>query len=85
MNLANPHNSDLDRGMQLASEATCRLSRQPQIDAICVLGSVARGESHSGSDIDLMLIAREPTRPSMLYPKLGGLKAIWSALGFDDT
>jgi predicted nucleotidyltransferase len=41
-----------------------------------VLGSVARGESHSGSDIDLMLIALEPTRPSKLYPKLGGLEAI---------
>lgn len=76
MNLANPQHIDWDRGMQLAREATSRLSRQPQIDAVCVLGSVARGEAHSGSDIDLMLIVREPTRPSMLYPKLGGLEAI---------
>jgi predicted nucleotidyltransferase len=76
MNLANPRESDLDWGMQLAHEATNRLSRQAQIDAVCVLGSIARGESHSGSDIDLMLIVREPTRPSKLYPKLDGLKAI---------
>lgn len=76
MNLVNPHSRDTDWGMRLASKATDRLSRQAQIDAVCVLGSVARGESHPGSDIDLMLIAREPTRPSKLYPELGGLEGI---------
>jgi len=62
--------------MPLASQATKRLSKQEQIEAVCVLGSVARGDSHAGSDIDLMLIARKPTRPSTIYPELDGLEAI---------
>jgi predicted nucleotidyltransferase len=76
MKLANPLNHDPDWGLRLAGEATDRLSQQAQIDAVCVLGSVARGESHAGSDIDLMLITHEPTRPSKLYPQLNGLEAI---------
>src|SRR5215203_6506078 len=76
MDAADSHNHDLDRGMRLASEATARLSQRGQIDAVCVLGSVARGESHQGSDVDLLLIADEPLRPSKLYPELAELEAI---------
>lgn len=76
MILPNSLSCDPDWRIRLASEAAARLRQEPQIDAVCVLGSVARGESQPGSDIDLMLIAREPTRPSKLYPKLDGLGPI---------
>lgn len=62
--------------MQLAREVANQLTRYEPIEAACVLGSVARGEEHPGSDIDLLLIADKPIRPSALYSKLDGSDSV---------
>lgn len=39
----------------------------PRVDAVCLYGSVARGDEHEGSDIDLLVLGSDPTlTPSRL-------------------
>ncbi|MFI4990320.1 MAG: nucleotidyltransferase domain-containing protein [Solirubrobacterales bacterium] len=43
----------------------------PGLDGICLYGSVARGEEHEGSDIDLLVLGRDPElTPSQLRKQL---------------
>lgn len=51
---------------RLLAEAKARYSEDTNVRAIFVSGSVARGEEKSHSDIDLVLIVREP-RPYVRY------------------
>ena len=44
----------------------------PEIDEVILYGSVARGEDHEGSDIDLLVISQDKFQTkSKLYPKVG--------------
>jgi hypothetical protein len=39
----------------------------PSVDAVCLYGSVARGDEHEGSDVDLLVLGSDPTlTPSRL-------------------
>jgi uncharacterized protein len=43
-----------------------------EIDHVILYGSVARGDDHEGSDIDLLVISRNKFQTkSKLYPKVG--------------
>lgn len=61
---------------ELARAYCERLVKLAQVESVCLLGSVARGEEHPGSDVDLLVIATEPTRPSQLDEELGRPAAI---------
>ena len=44
----------------------------PEIDEVILYGSVARGDDHEGSDIDILIISRDKFQTkSKLYPKVG--------------
>jgi predicted nucleotidyltransferase len=46
-------------------------TRVPGIDGVCLYGSVARGDEHEGSDIDLLVLGRSPEMtPSWLRQQL---------------
>lgn len=62
---------DLLASTQLARGYSDRLAKARHFDAVCLLGSVARGEAHPGSDVDLLLISLKPIRPSEVYEQLG--------------
>ena len=44
----------------------------PEIEEVILYGSVARGDDHEGSDIDILVISRDKFKTkSKLYPKVG--------------
>jgi len=44
----------------------------PEIEEVILYGSVARGDDHEGSDIDMLVISRDKFQTkSKLYPKVG--------------
>jgi uncharacterized protein len=44
----------------------------PEIEEVILYGSVARGDDHEGSDIDILVISRDKfNTKSKLYPKVG--------------
>lgn len=43
----------------------------PEIEEVILYGSVARGDDHEGSDIDILVISRDKFKTkSKLYPKV---------------
>jgi uncharacterized protein len=44
----------------------------PEIEEVILYGSVARGDDHEGSDIDILVISKDKFQTkSKLYPKVG--------------
>lgn len=44
----------------------------PEIEEVILYGSVARGDDHEGSDIDILVISQDKFKTkSNLYPKVG--------------
>lgn len=44
----------------------------PEIEEVILYGSVARGDDHEGSDIDILVISKDKFHTkSKLYPKVG--------------
>ena len=44
----------------------------PEIEEVILYGSVARGDDHEGSDIDILVISHDKFQTkSKLYPKVG--------------
>jgi predicted nucleotidyltransferase len=54
----------------LAERAATLFARYEDISAVCLLGSVARGDARRDSDVDLLVIARGTIRSSRLMRRL---------------
>lgn len=54
----------------LGERASAALARYPDVLAICLLGSVARGDARVDSDIDLLVVADQAVRRSRLIRRL---------------
>jgi predicted nucleotidyltransferase len=55
----------------VARQLASRLSQDRAITALCLLGSVARGDATPGSDIDILAITTEERRPTELLVQAG--------------
>src|SRR5437588_12971926 len=54
----------------LGERAACALARYEDVVAVCLLGSVARGDARVDSDIDLLVVTETAVRRSRLMRRL---------------